>query len=145
MSITPPAREERTGRRQVRATSPHRHPSQHRRTILTPARLAISIVEGRGIWIELGGDLVDGSLDQVRTRFDRLAELGFDVVVVDTDEIRTIDRCGADLLGGFVDRVTERRGDVVIVDRHGIVAPAGERLTRATVTCRPPEGAWWLP
>lgn len=122
---------------------PRRHPSQHR-VGRRAARVTIDVVEGRGIWVELDGDFVDGALDQVDARLARLAQLGFEVVVVGTDRVLSIDAVGARLLGRFVDQVRGLDGTVVIVDPHGTFEPAPAVLALAFVTRDRPGGAWWL-
>lgn len=116
------------------------HPGRGRR----PARLTIDIVEGRGIRVELDGDLTDGSLDQVEARLDRLSQLGFEIIVVGTSGIRSIDHRGSGVLGTFVDRVCDGRGEVLIVDPNGAIDGTADRLARATIARDEPEGAWWL-
>lgn len=120
------------------------HPSRRRSNPRRPARLTIDVVEGRGIWLELDGSLTDGSLDQVSARLERLADLGFEVVVLGARGIKAIDGAGSRLLVAFVDRVVDRCGAVVIVDPHGHVRPIADGLGRATITCEPPDGPWWL-
>lgn len=121
----------------------NRHPSRPQR-LRGPARLTITIVEGRGIWVELDGHLTHGSLQHVRARLDRLAELGFGVVVLGAGGVRSIDGDGTRLLESFVDRVCDLRGTVIIVDPDGCVRLAARRLGRATLTTIPPDGTWWL-
>lgn len=121
----------------------HRHPSRPQR-LRGPARLTITIVEGRGIWVELDGHLTHGSLQQVRARLDRLAELGFGVIVLGMGGIRSIDGDGTQLLASFVERVHDRRGAIIIVDPDGCIRSAARCLGRATITRVPPDGTWWL-
>lgn len=105
------------------------------------AHVAVAVIEGRGIWLELVGPLTDGCCGSVAGRLDRLRELGFGVVVIDAGRLRAIDGVGTALLAAFVNGVAANRGKVVFIDPAGRLD--GDALCEASIRCAPPDGTWW--
>ena len=108
------------------------------------ATLTIARLEGRGIWIELRGKLTSEQCDGVASRLDRLAELPFGVVVVDTRLVSGIDQIGVALLADFLRRLSNSGGSVHAIDPNHIWQPIVDRHPPGLVTSPdPPSENWW--
>ena len=123
-------------------------PKPSERTIgaqpLPAATLTIARLEGRGIWIELNGKLIGGQCVGVASRLERLAELAFGVVIIDTRRVSAIDRVGIVVLTDFVHRLFDGGGSIHAIDPNHIWQPIVDRHPPGLTTSPdPPSENWW--
>ena len=105
------------------------------------ASIAIALIEGRGIWLEVSGSLTSGSTGSAARRLGRIAGLGFERIVLDTSKLDGVDETGLQLLGEFAGHLTRQARSLVVVDPSSSIPP--DRLDGASITPSAPVGAWW--
>ena len=113
--------------------------SRHERSFLT-----IVTIEGRGIWIELTGALVEPGCDPVTGRLAQLSGLDFSTAVVDIRAVTALDATGGGAVLQFAEPIVRAGGTVHLVDHD-------DRLPRLVApwpcgivpTSTPPTGRWW--
>lgn len=106
--------------------------------------LTIVMIEGRGIWIELAGALVEHGCDVIASRLAQLGGLDFVVAVVDARRVTSFDEVGCACLLQFVEPIAQVGGTVHIVDPSGRLRRLVEPWPPGFVhTPEPPTGNWW--
>jgi anti-anti-sigma regulatory factor len=106
--------------------------------------LSIVTIEGRGIWIELTGALVDEACDLVAERLAQLRNLDFAAAVVDLRQVTALDQVGLRCVVDFAEPITEAGGTVHIVDPDSRLRDAGD-VGRCGIVhiAEPPADDWW--
>lgn len=106
--------------------------------------LNIVMIEGRGIWIELTGALIERGCDVVAARLTQLSGLDFSVAVVDVRRISALDAVGIASILQFAQPIIETGGTVHIIDPdEHLRAVIDPRHCGIIHTAEPPNGNWW--
>ncbi len=106
--------------------------------------LSIVTIEGRGIWIELTGALIDGGCDVVAARLEQLSALDFAVAVVDVRRVTALDVVGFASILQFAEPIIEADGTVHIVDPDERLRQLADPSQCGIIhRAEPPIGNWW--
>ncbi len=107
--------------------------------------VSINMIERRGIWLKMTGDLVDGAIDQLTSRLGRLATLGFQKTIIDVRSVHHIDHAGSDVIVAFTNDLLRDGGTVQAIDSTRLLERSiGSIPTGLTVSEDSPDGSWWL-